>query len=679
MGGCTRGTSHGVARSLLVSGVLAVSLNVLPARASSELGSESAGERWLQAEEDIVCNDKARWSQMPWDFLSFAERDSWTRLGWTPDQWDAAHPIPTTTAKTSTSTFGRRLEEDDFVEDEVEEGTEPGDWRLRGRERRVQATPVVRTTTQTRTTTSTTAIPMTEYMCYQDLLEDQQDAVRTVGYTISTWRACKRPGCPWPPGIPTPNATCLDILDWTQRLLGMTWVDLTSSKRDALVMLGWDPVGTRWNVQDFPESYASLWNGLQQRQQEAAAFLGFNPQVWEKCESASPCIIRKERLEKHWSTIQWTSMKPPFQLRMRQLGYDEERWTNGEAPTIYKDYDELTPGQEVAVRLAGFVKDIWDDCPDTICEDRFEYVVRKYKGVAWDDMATAQKRAWMLLEFTPQLWAEGGMDNTPAKQKRWTELSLDQQIQAAFLGHSEGSWQGCDLGWKSPVMNETGPASQISTSPIRTVRGRMVIRRPFQEVSGNVYGAAVAKLPSSFMAIFERAVARALFCVNPPLSEDPSTYIANDGTPLCIKKDIFEMQKKRVKVLAVVEGSIIVDFFLASNATAKELPSPELFASLKRMVESETSPLCQDMEFGKYATVASVEEVPLSHLSEAEMATALQFEQTRDKYGPGTACVLQSDARLGVVKCPTAGAFRQASSVGMLLASLVVFAGIVEL
>ncbi|CAE8626518.1 unnamed protein product [Polarella glacialis] len=500
MGGCTRGTSHGVARSLLVSGVLAVSLNVLPARASSELGSESAGERWLQAEEDIVCNDKARWSQMPWDFLSFAERDSWTRLGWTPDQWDAAHPIPTTTAKTSTSTFGRRLEEDDFVEDEVEEGTEPGDWRLRDRDRRVQATPVVRTTTQTRTTTSTTAIPMTEYMCYQDLLEDQQDAVRTVGYTISTWRACKRPGCPWPPGIPTPNATCLDILDWTQRLLGMTWVDLTSSKRDALVMLGWDPVGTRWNVQDFPESYASLWNGLQPRQQEAAAFLGFNPQVWEKCESASPCIIRKERLEKHWSTIQWTSMKPPFQLRMRQLGYDEERWTNGEAPTIYKDYDELTPGQEVAVRLAGFVKDIWDDCPDTICEDRFEYVVRKYKGVAWDDMATAQKRAWMLLEFTPQLWAEGGMDNTPAKQKRWTELSLDQQIQAAFLGHSEGSWQGCDLGWKSPVMNETGPASQISTSPIRTVRGRMVIRRPFQEVSGNVYGAAVAKLPSSFMA-----------------------------------------------------------------------------------------------------------------------------------------------------------------------------------
>eukprot|EP00913_Durusdinium_trenchii_P016757 g15751.t1 len=91
----------------------------------------------------------------------------------------------------------------------------------------------------------------------------------------------------------------------------------------------------------------------------------------------------------------------------------------------------------------------------------------------------------------------------------------------------------------------------------------MVIRRPFAEVSGNVYGSAVDRLPASFIQVFEEAISRALFCSNPPLSEDPATFVDTDGTPLCIQKEHYETQMHRVKVMTVVEGSIIVDFFLA--------------------------------------------------------------------------------------------------------------------
>ena len=103
-----------------------------------------------------------------------------------------------------------------------------------------------------------------------------------------------------------------------------------------------------------------------------------------------------------------------------------------------------------------------------------------------------------------------------------------------------------------------------------------------------VYGSAVDRLPTSFIQVgnllasrgdvlclgawqvFEEAIARALFCSNPPLSEDPpgsqnrhhqhvrqwgtlflclaikstvsfrSTYVDTDGNPLCIQKGIYE-------------------------------------------------------------------------------------------------------------------------------------------
>eukprot|EP00434_Breviolum_minutum_P044623 symbB.v1.2.039880.t1/scaffold6847.1/size15061/3 len=201
--------------------------------------------RWLQ---DVVCDDAARWSQLPWDYLSFQEVQSWTTLGWTREMWDAAHPIATTSVLSVTTTFGRRLR---FEEETMDEHDYPQIEDVpRGRKLQTGTTPGP-------TTTTTTVVPASETSCYQNLTEAQQDAVRTLGYSISSWHVCKNSSCAWPSGIPVPTAPCLEVLGWFETsLYTRNWVDLTQSKRDALELLGW--AHTRWMVMDYPLSYAQL-------------------------------------------------------------------------------------------------------------------------------------------------------------------------------------------------------------------------------------------------------------------------------------------------------------------------------------------------------------------------------------------------------------------------------------
>eukprot|EP00913_Durusdinium_trenchii_P016758 g15752.t1 len=202
-------------------------------------GAKFFRERRLQPNE-IVCDDAARWSQLPWDYLSFQEVRSWTTLGWTRAMWDAAHPIATTSVLSVTTTFGRRLkleDEDPWRSQAGEDAVEPGRRKLQ------IGTRLVR--------------PASETSCYQDLTEAQQDAVRTLGYSISSWHVCKNPSCAWPSGLPEPNAPCLEVLEWFETsLYTRNWADLTQSKRAALELLGW--AHSRWMVMNYPLSYAQI-------------------------------------------------------------------------------------------------------------------------------------------------------------------------------------------------------------------------------------------------------------------------------------------------------------------------------------------------------------------------------------------------------------------------------------
>eukprot|EP00435_Cladocopium_sp_Y103_P002864 s2784_g1.t1 len=143
-----------------------------------------------------------------------------------------------------TTTFGRRLRFDEKdMDHELPAVSDTGGRKLQTG------------TTVLPTTSTTTLVPASETSCYQDLTEAQQDAVRTLGYSISSWHVCKNPSCAWPSGIPVPNAPCLEVLQWFETsLYTRNWADLTGSKRDALELLGW--AHSRWMNMDYPLSYA---------------------------------------------------------------------------------------------------------------------------------------------------------------------------------------------------------------------------------------------------------------------------------------------------------------------------------------------------------------------------------------------------------------------------------------
>jgi len=287
------------------------------------------------------------------------------------------------------------------------------------------------------------------------------------------------------------------------------------------------------------------------------------------------------------------------------------------------------------------------------CLERFAYVKKRWKGIGWMQMKLSERRAWKLLGHSESLWNAG--NNPSTMQMRWVELSPEQQKEAMFLGHSEGTWQGCNYGWTG--RNTTGNATNGTVNPNDAVRGTMLIDRPYSEISGNVYGKQVATMPTSFIRVFEEAVGRALFCDNPPLSTDSSTYIGPDGEPLCVQKTKFEMQKTRIRVLNVPPGIIEVDFFITANATPSQDTSRLLFEKLQRQVEQKlTSPLCHDKYFGRFCKAAKVTENRLSSVKYQELNEALDGEKKRNAYDESNKCLLHLDAKLGVTSCGSSSA-----------------------
>lgn len=429
------------------------------------------------------------------------------------------------------------------------------------------------------------------------------------------------------------------------------WASLTKRQREKLTVLGWDADGTAWQAARTPLSYSRPWSELSVIEQEAAKFLGYDEAVWESCTGASdsPCLERLQLLQTQQQGWIWEELLAGTQELLASLGWQSRSWFEGEVPpTMEADWTSLTNFQRSQARLLGYSHDTFQHCPDATCQERLRYTQKRWNEIVWAEMRLSEQRAWMQLQHGEALWRQGGFP--VPMQKHWSELTPEQQVAAAFLGHSEGTWQGCNRDWKPRTPSTNGTASTVH--PHDAVRGQMRIDRPYSEISGNVEGRAVASMPTSFIKVFEEAVARALFCGNPAFSLDPQAFLGDNGEPLCKQAPMLESQKHRIRVLKVLSGSIVVDFFIVANATAAETPSRQLFEALKRQLEAKSSsPICHDKYFGRYAKAATLQEVELTSLEWEQMQAALSFEAQRRKYTEDNQCLLHTSAKDGVTKC----------------------------
>merc|ERR1719409_833000 len=144
----------------------------------------------------------------------------------------------------------------------------------------------------------------------------------------------------------------------------------------------------------------------------------------------------------------------------------------------------------------------------------------------------------------------------------------------------------------------------------------------------------------SFVSVFQRAVARAVFCRNPWAADDGTRFEDSDGRPKCARRDLLEGSEFRVQVQRVAKGSIIVDFVVRPNRTADEPTAAEVLLELSRQLGNRRSPVCRDVEFGHFAVVAEVVEVDVPQDYHVKAQQAAVFEGTRSAYDEGNACEL---------------------------------------
>lgn len=629
----------------------------------------SVGRRTQQVPQDVVvCQDQMRWASLPWIYLSFSERAAWTIIGWTEQTWNAAHvpaqptPAPPGGAMVPGGSIGgsspRRLS--GSGDDGDDEGQAPPRNPLVALARAAAKIHQRRATGLGPMNSSAYQAnrPPADMQCYQNLAEDQQDAVRALKYTIATWHACKNPACPWPVGIPEASAPCLQKLLYLEAQYDYTvpWMNLSQAKRSALVVLGWDMGGYSWTTVDKPQKYGRPWEEMAMQEREAAEFLGYTQSEWHGCVAETPCIQLLQHLDSKLDQLSWATMPSGIRSNLETLGWSTVSWMDGVRPSPYMTaWSDLSLDQSIAARILGYVHSTWHGCPNAPCTDRFAYVQQRYQDVAWTSMKLAYQWAWELLGHDQVSWDLGGPSNTIMLTQSWEELTPEQQSQATFLGHSQGTWQGCSLADAS-----ANATFNVSTDPLRPVRVRMTIQRPFSDISGNVFGASLDQLPTSFIALFEASVARALFCENPPLGDGMSTYTGPDGEPLCLLQSNLDKQQgseHRLRVVTVMEGSIIVDFIIEPNTTHADPTAVFLFEELGRQLDLPNSPIALDSQFGSFAQVASVIEVPFDYLTYDQRNAALALETIRGAYDSSNACILKSDVRNDINNCQlTAGA-----------------------
>mmetsp|Transcript_8029 Transcript_8029/g.17931 ORF Transcript_8029/g.17931 Transcript_8029/m.17931 type:complete len:681 (+) Transcript_8029:77-2119(+) len=522
--------------------------------------------------------------------------------------------------------------------------------------------------------------PPSDSQCYGNLTEEERIALRVLGYSIQDWHGCKNPTCPWPDGIPLPSASCLEHLDYLEHRYSpasRSWDSIPLAERIQMERLMWDL--DRWNTYSKPNSYAIMWSQLTAQERASAGFLGYNQELWDGC-PGTPCFERLFRLQEQLRPVMWVAMLPGIRNLLQALGWTEAQWARGEQPDAWELAWVDLPTLRQQARLLGYTEDSWDGCPDSPCVHRFQHVSQTWDDRSWSSMKLAEQQAWLLLGQTESLWEILGMQQTPTFLSQFYELTPEQQEAALFIQHSPASWRGCSNTSMVQVMDEdqdgggTQTAGDGDTSvqvdylvggsyqtlcvravseavedasgcamSTRTVRGRMTIERPFSEISGNIYGQQVADLPTSFVQVFETAVSRALFCDNPPLSINPNDMVGPNGEPRCDDEDEYNRQRHRIRVVRILEGSIIVDFFIIQNLTATDNTAVYLFEALQRQLAASTSPIALDIHFGSFAAEASMVEIAISQTSASELENVLEFEDLRNQYNEDNMCELTSN------------------------------------
>ncbi|CAD7942406.1 unnamed protein product [Amoebophrya sp. A120] len=543
--------------------------------------------------------------------------------------------------------------------------------------------------------------PASEFMCYDELSDGQRDAVRKLHYTIDGWHMnADIPGirdhCNWPrflaqQGVYRADGPRYSCMRWREFLeaplhrqfstIQYRWTDLTKQRQEAYTTLNYVNTPQQWDQRDIPDKFVVEWSKLTTAEQGAAEFLMYTEDTWNGCPEEE-CIFRLLYAEKkliptrstEFRALQWNRFADFQKVHLEQLGWQADSWNDGGPipAAFFRTWQELEPALQKIASKYGHREDTWSRCPNTPCLLRYDYIQQKYQG-PWQLLSPRVQRTFAKLGWTQQMWDDkqsGASTELPdTYRKLWKDLTNDEKIDAQFFDYDEFSWNGCAGADQEKTTTVAPPSTE---DPFRRIRARLYMPRSYNEIMSVSPTTLETTTPppavvvstssgttttppdssSGFVAVAQQAIARTLFCNNPPYSAttNPDQRDPN-GMPLCMDKDPYDRQLMRINVLNVGQG-ILMDFEILANRTAKEVSAVHLYERLQAATTNPQSDFRHDADFQRFSSVGQLSMLTFSEEEFAEEQANLQFEVLRAQYDEEKACELFSDKKNGVDKCP---------------------------
>ena len=122
------------------------------------------------------------------------------------------------------------------------------------------------------------------------------------------------------------------LLDSKQSVMERKWLDLTQEQTDALVLLGYDIEGEKWNIQTPTHISAKRWSdmGLSDECRKAARQVGLGDEAWVSWQ--------KSWIDKGYTTSvtdRWASLEPAAKKAAKNLGYTASDWKKNVQKSIF--------------------------------------------------------------------------------------------------------------------------------------------------------------------------------------------------------------------------------------------------------------------------------------------------------------------------------------------------------
>lgn len=281
---------------------------------------------------------------------------------------------------------------------------------------------------------------------------------------------------------------------WLQVIGTTVWQNLAFSKQVAAATLGYNE--QTWNERGSVSSDIITWDSLTSGQKEAAQWLGYNQTLWDSTHGFSnrASINNVDPSNTDWGNFLWTELPTEIQTDAAKLGYNQEKWNNGER--AYADnlfWDELTSEQQQAATALGYSKATWNvyssigsnlTAATAVPSSSGNSYRTSVSGVTssttsisvisgsgtqqnssaskenrtsatdwqlykWSELPSNIKAAAVVMGFDKELWNKKAGVTTD--KYKWEELSSQQQQAASLVfGYTEQSWDAAyNSQWQS--------------------------------------------------------------------------------------------------------------------------------------------------------------------------------------------------------------------------------------